>query len=298
MFALGACGAAVLNLSRLAVGRCAPKRRFAAALQLARTVRISLPYADVNAAGSYFLLALFVAWGLAAAGARMRGGGHSPSRRRRGSLDLGVPHGAGRGPRHGDRAHARLSASGPPIPDARRRRDGGRLLFAAVSLSAHRPSIARRDCHQGRAVTRRLSACSPTEPLFGIGVGQFFVRSGEVIRDPAVRALYRAGERAQQLPSGPCGNRSRRDSRVSVAARKRRARDRASPAKRDVPRALPAGAVAGLCAFLATCLAGHPLLLTELSLAFWGVLGATVAAAPPVDAKSMLPSREPGRGGS
>ena len=45
-------------------------------------------------------------------------------------------------------------------------------------------------------------------------------------------------------------------------------------------RGFSGGATAGLCAFLATCLAGHPLLTTELAIAFWGVLGATVAAAP------------------
>src|SRR4029450_7411849 len=55
-------------------------------------------------------------------------------------------------------------------------------------------------------------------------------------------------------------------------------------------RAVLAGTSAGLAAFLAPALPGHPPLITEVAVAFWGVLGAAVAASP-ATAQSALPSR-------
>ena len=291
MFVVGACGAAVLNLTRLASGALRSETPFAAALQLARSVRISLPYADVNAAGSYFLLALFTAWGLAAADRRARGGWTIAL------LVLGAALWIS-----GSRAAlvaclvTAIAVSALRAITARRYWTLGAVTTGAVVLFAIFPyplidprsldAIAIR-AEMSRAAFRMFS----TEPLLGIGVGQFFERSGEFIRDPAVHAMY-ARENAHNnflqilAETGLVGFTAFLWLLVDAGRAIARALRNGAPEK-----ALPAGAVAGLCAFLATCLAGHPLLLTEVSLAFWGVLGASVAAAPPVDAKSMLPSR-------
>jgi O-antigen ligase len=291
MFVVGACGAAVLNLTRLASGALRSETPFAAALQLARSVRISLPYADVNAAGSYFLLALFTAWGLAAVERRARGGWAIAL------LVLGAALWIS-----GSRAAlvaclvTAIVVSALRAIKLRKYWTLGAVTTGAVVLFATFPyplidprsldAIAIR-AEMSRAAFRMFS----TEPLMGIGVGQFFERSGEFIRDPAVHALY-ARENAHNnflqilAETGLVGFTAFLWLLVNAGRAIARAlRNGASEG------ALPTGVVAGLCAFLATCLAGHPLLLTEVSLAFWGVLGASVAAAPPVDAKSMLPSR-------
>jgi hypothetical protein len=292
MFVFGACGAAVLNLARLAGGALRSETPFAAAVQLVRTVRVSLPYADVNAAGSYFLLAILTAWGLAMAG---------PSRVRLGWLAAMMLLGAAlwiSGSRAALIAGLVTAIALSAVSALRARRY---WLLAAVTAAAvllfwifPYPLIDPRSldaiairAEMARAAFRMVS----TEPLLGIGVGQFFDRSAEFIRDPAVHAAY-ARENAHNnflqvlAETGIVGLTAFLWLLVDAS----RAIVRALRTQTG-GRNLLTGAAAGVCAFLVTCLAGHPLLITEVSLAFWGVLGAIVAAAPPVAARSSVPSR-------
>jgi hypothetical protein len=291
MFALGACGAAVLNLTRLAGGALRSETPFATALQLARTVRISLPYPDVNAAGSYFILALFTAWGfLATAGLRARGAW---------AAAVAVLGGA-----------LWISGSRTALVAA---------LLTAIALTALRTGRARRVWMLGAAATvaallvavfpfrivdrtsleaigmraemaRTAGRLLATEPLFGIGVGQFFERSGEFIRDPGVHAQYpheNAHNNFLQIlaETGLVG--------MTVFLWLLAATGQAvvRSLRSGDHRAVLSGAAAGLCAFLLTCLAGHPLLMTEPALAFWGVLGAVVASSPPGATRVGVSSR-------
>ena len=234
MFVVGACGAAVLNLTRLASGALRSETPFAAALQLARSVRISLPYADVNAAGSYFLLALFTAWGLAAVERRARGGWAIAL------LVLGAALWIS-----GSRAAlvaclvTAIVVSALRAIKLRKYWTLGAVTTGAVVLFATFPyplidprsldAIAIR-AEMSRAAFRMFS----TEPLMGIGVGQFFERSGEFIRDPAVHALY-ARENAHNnflqilAETGLVGFTAFLWLLVNAGSR-----DRASPAKRGV----------------------------------------------------------------
>jgi hypothetical protein len=292
MFAAGACGAAALNLARLASGALRSETPLAAASQLMRSIRVSLPYPDVNAAGSYFLLALFVGWGLfSAADKRARFGWAGALALLGAALWIS-----------GSRAAlvaalaTAVTLAGYRAVRARRYWTLGIVTAGAVLLFVLFPyplidprsldAIAIR-AEMSRAAFRLFS----TEPLLGIGVGQFFERSADVIRDPAVRALC-ARENAHNnflqilAETGLVGF----IAFVWLLAGAGRAIARTlRSAAADRP--VLTGAVAGLCAFLATCLAGHPLLITEVALAFWGVLGAAVAPAPPAAARSALPSR-------
>jgi O-antigen ligase len=113
-------------------------------------------------------------------------------------------------------------------------------------------------------------------PVFGIGIGRFYARSAEQIRDPEVRAIYPrenahnnflqilaelgiAGLLAFSAALALALAGVRGDARVPLHS---------------------AGAVAAVCAFLLTCLAGHPLLTPEVSIAYWSVLGALAKAHP------------------
>jgi hypothetical protein len=292
MFVFGACGAAVLNLTRLAGGALRSETPFAAALQLARTVRVSLPYADVNAAGSYFLLALFVAWGVLAA---------ADKRARLAWAGAIVLLGAAlwiSGSRAALVACLATAIALTALRTIRARRywtlaavtTGAVLLFSIFPYPLIDPrsldAIAIR-AEMARAAFRLFS----TEPLLGIGVGQFFERSGDFIRDPTVHALY-AHENAHNnflqvlAETGLVGFTA--FVWLLVGAGRAIARTLRS---QSGDRAVLTGATAGLCAFLVTCLAGHPLLITEVALAFWGLLGASVAPTPPVAAKSTVPAR-------
>jgi O-antigen ligase len=289
MFALGACGAAVLNLSRFAGGALRSETPGAAALQLARTVRISLPYADVNAAGSYFLLALCVAAGLvAAARLRMRAVWAPVAVLLGGALWIS-----------GSRT-ALVAALVTAVAliarravHARRYRALGAAAAAALLLVWLFPfpivhpgsllAVATR-AELGRTALRLFAS----EPLFGVGVGQFFARSAGAIRDPAIRLLYpqeNAHNNFLQVlaETGIVGMAAFLWLLIAVA------QAILYSSRREEDARVLRGAAAGLCAFLATCLAGHPLLTTEVAIAFWGVLGTTVAAFPP--AATTLPIR-------
>jgi hypothetical protein len=292
MFVFGACGAAALNLTRLASGALRSETPLAAALQLARSIRISLPYGDVNAAGSYFLLALFAAWGLFAAAERRARFGWTISLALLGAA-LWIS-----GSRAALVACLTTAIALTALRTVRARRywalgvvtAGAILLFALFPYPLIDPrsldAIAIR-AEMARAALRLFS----TEPLLGIGVGQFFERSADVIRDPAVHALYpreNAHNNFLQIlaETGLVGFTAFVWLLVGAGGAIVRALR-----TETADRAVLTGAAAGLCAFVATCLAGHPLLITEVAIAFWGMLGASVALAPPPAAQSALPSR-------
>ncbi len=300
MFVFGACGAAALNLARLAGGALRSETPVAAAFQLARSVRISLPYPDVNAAGSYFLLALFAAWGLLTiAGTRARMAWVGAIALLGGALWIS-------GSRAAVVSGLAIAIVLTALHTLHRRRYwmlGGAAAAAAVLVVVFPYPILDRTLIDALSIRAEMARTAfrlfSTEPLLGIGVGQFFERSGEFIRDPTVHALY-SHENAHNnflqvlAETGLVGFTA---FVWLLAAAGRRivegwigVRPGSDPGL-GANRAILPGAVSGLCAFLVTCLAGHPLLITEVALAFWGVLGVSVAAAPRLASQSSIPSR-------
>jgi hypothetical protein len=290
MFVAGACGAAILNIARLANAAARSDAPLSTFLQLAQTVRVSLPYPDVNAAGSYFVLALFVAAGLVAA-ARGRA-------RAARCLPL-VPLAAAvwiSGSRTALLA-ALLAAALVAVAGSGRRRAALRLAVvaaAAAFLIAVFPNpVLGRSAGGAIAIRAELARTAgrlfATAPVFGIGVGEFFDRSADYILDPAVRRIYpreNAHNNFLQLlaETGLVGF----GAFLWLLAVSGRAMHRGLDA--DVERWPRAGAIGGTGAFLVTCLAGHPLLTPEVAFGFWGVLGIASAGAPAAAA-----ARFPGR---
>jgi len=291
MFVAGACGAAALNLTRVVTVLLRSDAPGAALAALLRSVRISVPFVDVNAAGSFFALAVGVAAGFAAATAgRTR------------ALWLG----------------ATLLCTAALVTT------GSRTAILAAFLSVVLATLLR--LGRVRALRFALLACATgalavavlpnplagrntadalnmraelaraagrmvvARPFFGVGVGQFYSRSGEFIHRPEGRPMY-ARENAHNNFLQIMGELGL----VGVTAFVMMLFCIARPAVTELraQHASPAivGATVGLGAFLLTCLAGHPLLISEVAFAFWIVVGAAAASVPASAAASPVPRR-------
>jgi O-Antigen ligase len=290
MFVAGACGAAALNLTRVLAAALRSETPGDALLSLLRSVRFGVPFSDVNAVGSYFVLALGAAVGLAAAARGWARGGYSFA-----ALLAAMATWTS-----GSRTAVLAALSTLTIPillrpgRARAIRVGIAVCAAAAILlvSFPNPIIGRTAAialiiraEMARTAMRLLSL----DPVFGIGIGQFYTRSAEFIRDPRVLAIY-ARENAhnnflQILAELGFVGFAAFMWLLWIAGRDIFARLRAG----DVSPA-HTGAAVGLVAFLVTCLGGHPLLTSEVAFAFWAVLGA--AATPrPLTLSRRVPQR-------
>jgi O-antigen ligase len=291
MFAAGACGAAVLNIARLANAAARSDTPLSAFLDLARTVRVSLPYPDVNAAGSYFVLALFAAAGLAVcARPRARAAWSVPLV----LLAAGVWISGSRTALLAALVVAALMA----VASAAGRRAVFRLSLVAAAaaflITVFPNPVLGRSAISAIGIRAELARTAgrlfATAPVFGIGIGEFFDRSGDYILDPAVRQIYpreNAHNNFLQVlaETGIVGFGAFLWLLVASAeAMRRGVRQDAGPWPRI-------GAIGGTGAFLATCLAGHPLLTTEVAFAFWGTLGTAAAGAPVPLATARSPAR-------
>ncbi len=290
-FVAGACGAAALNIARVATAAARSDAPLSTFFDLARTVRISLPYPDVNAAGSHFVLALFAGAGLAlGARGRVRAAWCVPLVVLAAAVWIS-------GSRTALLA-ALLTAAVVAVATAGGRRGVLRLAVvaavAALLIAVFPNPVLDRSAAGAIAIRAELARTAgrlfATAPVFGIGVGEFFDRSAEYIHDPAVRRIYPrenahnnflqvlaetgiVGFGAFMWLLAACG-----------AAMRRGLRD-------DADRWPRLGSIAGVGAFLGTCLAGHPLLTAEVAFAFWGVLGTAAAASAPAGAMAAHGTR-------
>jgi O-antigen ligase/polysaccharide polymerase Wzy-like membrane protein len=288
MFLAGACGAAALNLTRVAAGALRSETPASALVSLLRTVRIAAPFTDVNAAGSYFALAMCAAavfalldrgrWRVVWVVAVSLCGAAAFTTGSRTAI-----------------AAALVTVAATVLLLGRRRAAALQLLVAACVLSAvAAPFVSARLVNRNTADALNMRAelgraawrMAVAEPVFGVGVGQFYPRSFEFIHRPVDRPMYvheNAHNNFLQFLGelGFPGFLAFIILVASVAHDFVRSRER--------PLAL-AAAAAGLIAFLLTCLTGHPLLDAEVSYSFWMVLGTAAAAAAPRPARSKLPN--------
>jgi O-antigen ligase len=277
---MGATVAGTLNLWRLweAAERVTPP--LVTFLRYLASVRLNVHYADLNAAGSYFVMVLFVAVGIALL------------------------------PRHRKWIAAAL------IICAALWVTGSRAAFVAGMLAAIVMPISRRlrqvDAHHARiglAVTALVLVCTAataayylpqrssqsssldalrirwelakasvrmtvSHPVFGVGVGQFYHLSGE-FSSPELLRLF-----------PPARNENAHNNFLQILAELgifgfaaflwlllvAATHVRAGLSARAAD-PLRWGIAVGLGAFLLTCLGGHPLLIDEPAFAFWLTLG-------------------------
>jgi hypothetical protein len=256
------------------------------------TIRADFHFRDINAAGSFFVMALFPALGLA----------WRPGHRKwivaaaviaialwvtgsRAALGAGVLAALALG------AHRLLRRN-----TARAR--GAVLtigLLALVTAGAVAYFLPQRPDHVAASVAFRvrweLARTSlrmvATHPIFGVGVGEYYDLSG-AFSSPELLALFPAGvhENAHNnllqivAELGIVGFAA--FGWLLVVA----GRQASALLHRRTLESVGWGIVGGLLAFLVTCLGGHPLLIDELAFSFWLLLGVAAGTGTPLSSES------------
>jgi O-antigen ligase len=256
------------------------------------TLRLSATFSDVNAAGSFFIMALAVAVALAlrghaavwiaaavvvAAGLWMSG---SRTALIAGALSLGVPLAA--------LLRNRIRTAG-----ALRAAIAATTVVGIVAVALWLPE---RGAQPSPAMALRIRTellrtglrMFASEPVSGIGIGEFYQRSGE-FSSPELIAIFPVARNEnahnyllQVLAELGLLGLGAFLWIMAVAARNTRSALRSSRADR-----LLWGVAAGLVAFGVTCLAGHPLLVPEVAGPFWILLGIAAGSGSPIEIRDQ-----------
>jgi O-antigen ligase len=281
MFALGGVAAAVLNVYRLLEVTIRAGFTWGRLVELFQQARINILHADVNAAGSYFVLVLFLALGLARGGTRLAPAWYAGAGIVAGALWL-----------TGSRAAlvaAALVAIAALIGlagerHAARTKTPGALVAILVIVSvAALVYVANpgrfRPATTGTAIGIRWEMAKvtwqmlETRPLFGIGAGEFYARSTE-FASPELRSQY-VRENAHNnffqifAELGLVGGVGFVWLLAQGVGPVRGREDANGPSVQ--------GLRLGIIAFLVTCLSGHPLLVRDVAYPFWIGLGLLAA---------------------
>ena len=232
---LGAAAAGAVNLWYLWESALRQDSPFTTFLRYLRTIRFNRHYADVNAAGSYFVMALFPAlahvfrsWKVASVLASVLIGASltfSGSRAAMVAAILGALLLAVRGFRRHDFS-----------PAVSRLRLLTAIAVIALCGSVALVSLVRRNVSSSRETLKLRVQLTETSlhmiaaaPLFGIGIGEYFGPMEGVQLAGAERALSRGErERTQQLSPAPGGARARRIRRVHLGPDRRGGRVRST----------------------------------------------------------------------
>ena len=287
---LGACAAAAVNVLRLWEAAARLERPFAAFVNYFRTERLNVHYSDLNAAGSYFVLTVFVALGLWLA---RRQEGHGGRLLKRTAWALAVLLIGGAIWITGSRTAmiagllAMLIPAGAQAMRIRRGSVRGTTLAAAAVALALLAGVAafalpergnQRSGHAALQVRLELARASlrmtATSPSFGVGIGRYYSRSGEFASPELLRLFPPAiHENAHNnflqilAELGVVGL-------LAIGWLLWTAAKLGARLVRDDPRdPLRWSLVTALTAFVLSCLGGHPLLLDEPAVTFWLLLG-------------------------
>jgi hypothetical protein len=292
MVAAGAFGVAVLNVSRLLMSAVRTGDVWASLEKLFRsgTVRISTVFPDYNAAGSYLVLMLVVAAGLAVAAA-VSANARRPARWA-GAVVWAVVAVAVSAALWLTGSRAALAAVVPGALAAVTLRVRRVWALAATAVTVvglavlvMSPTVTGwlnpakstgRSIEQATTIRREMSLAAlrmtAERPWFGVGAGAFHSVSSRYI-DPAFRATIpreNAHNNYLQLLAelGAVGFAVVLWMVVAVVIEVGQARRTLGLSPSVI------GVAAGLMAFGFTCLAGHPLLIFEVATAFWLLLAA------------------------
>ena len=268
MMVLGAAAAALLNVLRIVTFAVSREEPWTALLANMLALRVNIHHGDLNAAGSYFSMMIFLAAGLAV---------RSPL--------VGVP-------------SALLLVAGLWVSGSRtalaatlgtaalaallglrvaRRRLATAIVLALLALGAFavwKWYPEGRNAASGIALKYRIEGAETgvkllrEQPMFGVGIGRFYSQSARYWSVPEnahnnfIQILAESGVTGLLLFLA-----------VIVFAVRKSWRDH-DPLLR--------GLLVGIGAFLITCLAGHPMLTAPAAYPFWMALGlASVSSGPP-----------------
>lgn len=280
MMVAGATGAAFLNISRLVVAAVQRPDTWAALVDFFSHLRVNVHYADLNAAGSYFAMMLVVA---AAFLARRRWAYVAPV------LLLGTALWLTGSRTAVAAVLLALALAGVlSVRTAERRRN----LWLAIALSlvvaaaaagwmwhpSQRNDPAAFSLRTRLELSRAGIRMMTTQPIFGIGVGQFYVLSNDYA-GPMLATLWRPHENAHNYFVQVLAELGIPGLLLFLAVLGFALREGSTPGALRIP-----GLVLGLVTFLLTCVPGHPLVVPEAAYPFWLGLG---LAATPVAARPM-----------
>jgi hypothetical protein len=258
MMVLGAAAAALLNVLRIVTSAMAQPHPFTTFAAQLSTVRVNMHFPDLNAAGSYFALMLFIAIGLVRV---------APLLAYSGFLSIAVAVWAA-GSRTALAAVIGIGSVGAILRAARDRRRAYWLVAIALVLAialviGWKWYPQGRNLESGSALSYRITMARAAlnliaaHPIFGIGPGNFYGASG--LSDNAHNNFLQIGADLG-LPAVCLF--------LCVAAFALHTSWRHS--SHD---GVAWGLTAGLLVYLVTCLAGHPLLVPGAAYPFWIALG-------------------------
>ncbi|MBA2260248.1 MAG: O-antigen ligase family protein [Acidobacteria bacterium] len=274
MLIIGAAAAAFLNIVRIVALALAREDPWGTFLGFMAGLRVNIHYSDLNAAGSYFAMALFVAIGLmrdsrvlaiTCAGLIAAGLWMSGSRTGLAAVSIVVIAWGLRTLWRGQRR--RFAVAGVTM-----------VMAASVLVGVYYP----RDRNATAAVAYQIRASlakgaldmARAEPVFGVGVGRFYARSIDYTPRQHINPRENAHNNfLQVLAELGLPGLLLFVSLIGLALREglRWARESA----------IVAGALAGVAAYLLTCLAGHPLLVDAAAYPFWIALALAVTPLMP-----------------
>jgi O-antigen ligase len=273
MMVAGASGAAFLNIARLATAALSREHPIPAFASYLANIRVNVQFGDWNAAGSFFALTLLIALTFLA--------------RRRWSYALAVgtitPALWITGSRSALAAVLGISAAGGLVL-ALRSRDwrqkaafavGLAMIAGAALLAWHYYPKLRNDPATFSIRTRlelwqAAVSMMTTQPLFGIGLGGFYVQSHRYAA-AMLDSIGRPYENAHNYFVQVLAELGIPGLVLFLAV--------IGLSLREAWRAGEAWWTTGLVAFLLTCLVGHPLVVPEVSYPFWIALAAAAGTA-------------------
>lgn len=118
-----------------------------------------------------------------------------------------------------------------------------------------------------------------TAPLFGVGVGKYYERSGEFM-PPQIRELYRGHENAHNYFAQVIAELGLTGGLLFVWLVAAAMLTLWRMARLRIGYTFELAVFVACTAFLLTCVTGHPLLVVEAAVPFWALLGAGLALAP------------------
>jgi hypothetical protein len=259
LLVVGACAGAVINLLRLVTAAMRTGDTGPALFKMLTMVRVNVNFDDVNAAGSYFAMLLFVAIGFLSTEPWFGIVGIVLT-----SVGLWIS---------GSRVALAATLITAGVCTLVLRRRSGRIVLrgavlaalAAIAITGWLWYPAGRNLDAAAATSFRMQMAraalqlTASHPIFGVGLGRFYPLSVQFasIRENAhnnfLQILAELGVPGLALFA----------SVVTVAIR----------AGWSAGRSALRGAIAGTGAFLLTCLGGHPLLVGGAAYPFWVVLG-------------------------
>jgi hypothetical protein len=282
MMITGGAAVACLNIARLSGALLRSGDPLSALAHTITTVRVSAPYGDPNATGSYFALLLPVAVGLTT---------QSAGRRRWYYATAAMLIAAALWMSGSRAALIGVAVVGVGALLLRRREAaltrrvglaaGAAAVLLLLALAFPNPLFDRASTSGALGIRAEMARVAGrlwlTNPALGVGLGQFRERSGPFVQDEYVRTLYgreNAHNKFLQILAELGALGAAAFALVLIAALR-------YPA--------PFGIRAGLAAFLITCLAGHPLLVPDVAVAFGIALGVAASAQPPEGRLRRLP---------